>query len=311
MFLRTMPPAELSQALVARLHARAGAVRWRVPVERFGAVLEASVAHAFSDRVPSARQVEQYLEALHLDDLALATACADGDEQAWEHFVREVRPILYRSADAIDSTGGARELADSLYGDLFGVREQDGRRQSLFRYFHGRSRLTTWIRAVLSQRHIDRVRATRRIDALPEDDSPLALPSPALPPDPERLKWVALIRLVLAAVIATLAPRDRLRLGCYYGQNLKLAAIGRLLGEHEATVSRHLTRTKREIRDGVETRLRRDHGLDEAAVAECFAAVVEDAGGIDLAEVLGPDGDRKNDRDDRSTVERGRSVETR
>jgi hypothetical protein len=104
MFLRTMPPAELSQALVARLHARAGAVRWRVPVERFGAVLEASVAQAFSDRVPSARQVEQYLEALHLDDLALATACADGDEQAWEHFVREVRPILYRSADAIDST---------------------------------------------------------------------------------------------------------------------------------------------------------------------------------------------------------------
>lgn len=305
------PAAQVNQALVARLHARAGAARWRVSVERFGTALEASAAHAFGDRVPSAREVEQYLDGLHLDDLALATACADGDEPAWEHFVREVRPVLYRSADAIDQSGGARELADSLYGDLFGVREQDGRRQSLFRYFHGRSRLTTWIRAVLAQRHIDRVRATRRTDTLPEDDSPLALASPAPPPDPERTRWVTLIRLVLAAVIAGLAPRDRLRLGCYYGQNLKLAAIGRLLGEHEATVSRHLTRTKREIREGVETRLRRDHGLDEAAIAECFAAVVDDAGGIELAEVLGPAGDRKNSEDDRSTGERGRRVDTR
>lgn len=305
------PAAQVNQALVARLHDRAGAARWRVSVERFGAALEASAAHSFGDRVPSARDVEQYLDGLHLDDLALATACADGDELAWEHFVREVRPVLYRSADAIDQSGGARELADSLYGDLFGVREQDGRRQSLFRYFHGRSRLTTWIRAVLAQRHIDRVRATRRTDTLPEDDSPLALASPAPPPDPERTRWVTLIRLVLAAVVAGLTPRDRLRLGCYYGQNLKLAAIGRLLGEHEATVSRHLTRTKREIREGVETRLRRDHCLGEAAIAECFASVVDDAGGIELAEVLSPAGDRKNPEDDRSTGERGRRVDTR
>ena len=88
---------------------------------------------------------------------------------AWDHFVLEMRPGLYRAADALDRSGGARELADSLYADLYGVEQRGGARQSLFRYFHGRSSLATWLRAVLAQRHVDRVRVERRIDPLPEE----------------------------------------------------------------------------------------------------------------------------------------------
>ncbi len=80
--------------------------------------------------------------------------------------MREYRPVLYRSADAIDPGGGARELADSIYADLFGLQERDGERRSLFRYFHGRSSLATWLRAVLAQRLVDRVRSTRRLTPL-------------------------------------------------------------------------------------------------------------------------------------------------
>ncbi len=40
----------------------------------------------------------------------------------------------------------AREMADSLYADLYGLRESsDGSRRSLFDYFHGRSKLSTWL----------------------------------------------------------------------------------------------------------------------------------------------------------------------
>src|SRR2546430_16826750 len=88
---------------------------------------------------------------VHANDLALASACATGDEAAWERFIREYRPILYRAADALDSTGRARELADALYADLYGL----GERQSLFRYYQSRSSLATWLRAVLAQRYID------------------------------------------------------------------------------------------------------------------------------------------------------------
>ena len=79
----------------------------------------------------------------------------------------EHRPRLYRAADALDPAGGARDLADSLYADLYGFPDRQGKRKSLFRYFHGRSSLSTWLRAVLAQRHVDRLRTARRLEPLP------------------------------------------------------------------------------------------------------------------------------------------------
>src|SRR5262249_12482141 len=102
-------------------------------------------------------------------DLELARACEAGDGKAWEKFILTYRPILYRSADALDPTGGARDLADAIYGELF--------ERSLFRYFQGRSSLATWLRAVLSQRYVDRLRGDRRTAALPEDESAAAIPA--------------------------------------------------------------------------------------------------------------------------------------
>ena len=40
----------------------------------------------------------------------------------------------------------------------------------------------------------------------------------------------------LDEAIAALESKDKLRLRLYYGQQLTLAQIGRLTGEHEATV---------------------------------------------------------------------------
>jgi hypothetical protein len=70
-----------------------------------------------------------------------------------------------------------------------------------------------------------------------------------------------------------------------------LNQIGRALGEHEATVSRHLARTRLAIRQDVERQLAEDAGFDPPTIAQCFEAVVEDAGMLDLQEWLG---DRKN-----------------
>jgi RNA polymerase sigma factor (sigma-70 family) len=235
---------------------------------------------------------------LHLGDIALACACADGDGEAWEQFVREQRPGLYRAADAMMPTGGGRELADALYGELFGA-PASGERRSLFRYFHGRSNLSTWLRAVLAQRQVDRIRAGRRFDPLPEDDSPAALACRAPGPDPDRSRWMPTMRRAMADAIAALDARDRLRLGCYYAEELTLAQIGRALGEHEATVSRHLTRTRRALRVAIERQLREDEGLGPAAIAECLASVIDDPGSLDLAELIA--GGRKNPEPDRST----------
>ena len=46
-------------------------------------------------------EIERYLGSLHLEDLALACACALGNDAAWEHFILEYRPALYRAATSL------------------------------------------------------------------------------------------------------------------------------------------------------------------------------------------------------------------
>jgi RNA polymerase sigma factor (sigma-70 family) len=191
--------------------------------------------------------------------------------------------------------GDARELADSIYADLFGLDERDGVRRSLLRYYHGRSSLSGWLRSVLAQRAVDRARSARRTVSLDEErpgggtlSERLAAPARTTPgndDDPHRTARLALLRTALGAAIAALGARDRLRLALYYAQGLKLAQIGRVVGESEATVSRKLDRTRRELRAEVERRLRADHGLAPAQVAAALADAVADEA-FDLRDVL-------------------------
>ena len=290
---------QIDARLVDRLYTRANAERWHVAKERFAEALETSAQRALGSHRAS-RSLEQYLTSLHLEDLALACACADGDEGAWDHFVLQHRPLLYRAADALDPGGGARDLADSLYGELFGLRERSGERQSLFRYFHGRSSLITWLRAVLSQRHVDRLRSHRE-EALPEEDSLPAAVAPLAAVDPDRQRFVTMIQTALARAVASLPSRDRLRLACYYARELTLAETARVLGEHEATSSRQLTRTRKLIRTEVEHSLRVEERLTEAEIEQCFTSVVEDPGTLDLGRMLAAEVQRKESAVDRSS----------
>jgi RNA polymerase sigma-70 factor, ECF subfamily len=215
-------------------------------------------------------------------DLDLARRCAAGEPAAWDEFVREYRPVLYRAADALAPNGGARDLADALYAELYGVRTTGPERRSLLLTFNGRSSLASWLRAVLCQRYIDRLRAERRLEPLPADD-PADGRQPA---DPNRPRYVALVGRALGRAVGRLATKDRLRLAYYYLQELTLAEIGRLVGEHEATVSRQLARTRRALRDAVERELREDAGLTDPEVAECLASVADDPGSLDLQPLL-------------------------
>jgi RNA polymerase sigma factor (sigma-70 family) len=275
--------ASTIQALLERLYREARADRWRLPKVAFANALETSCKKAFPGGDPSSRELSRYLSSLHLEDLALACACAEGHAAAWDHFILEMRPSLYRAADALDPSGGARDLADSLYGDLYGIDERGSARPSLLRYFHARSSLATWLRAVLAQRYVDRIRTTRRTEPLPEELPERAASS--APADPDCPYFVEILRSALRDAVGRLEPRDRLRLGCYYAEQLTLAQTGRLLKEHEATVSRQLARTRKLIRADVERDLRAQ-GMTDAQLERCFECANEDAGPMDLAEVF-------------------------
>jgi RNA polymerase sigma-70 factor (ECF subfamily) len=288
--------APLIESLCARAE-RAAAAFGGISRTLLVEALERSVASRFPAG-ESKSTVAAYLRSLHIEDLALACACSEGREPAWQYFIATFRPELYSAARAICSGNdtAARELADSLYAELFGLRGDSTERRSLFLYFHGRSRLSTWLRAILAQRRVDVLRAASRSESLDHasrtesaDDSPApldALAAPAQEPDPDRNRYLAILQAALTTALTALPPRDRLRLSCYYLQNLTLAEIGRLLGEHEATVSRHLARIRRELRRQVELTLRNEKRLSEAQIQLCYQYATEEWP-FDLSRALG------------------------
>jgi RNA polymerase sigma-70 factor (ECF subfamily) len=286
-------PASLADAVKRCWRKAAVPAAWILTRDEYQAALERSVAKRFPGAQPYApkdsEKIEVYLDTLHARDLALAVACSKGTAAAWDFFMAEFRPELYRAARVIvgQATGGdaaARELADSLYADLYGLRESfEGRRKSLFEYFHGRSKLSTWLHAVLSQRHVDEIRRIRATvplenesgEVIAEAETPGAAgPANAtsfeVQADPERANYLAALQEAMAAVLGALDPRDRLRLAYYYADDRTLAEIGGLLGEHEATVSRKLERTRRDVGSRVEARVRDGKKWSDAQVRACL-----------------------------------------
>jgi len=257
---------------------------WNLARDEFQAALERSAAYRFGAAQPLQENlIRAYLETLNVRELALARACSAGNNAAWDFFMAQFRPELYRAARAIVGNAGggesaARDLADSLCADLYGLREREGQRQSLFDCFHGRSKLGTWLRAILARRHVDEIRRARRTEPLEDDTgepraeiAALASASPAnVLPDPEQASYMAILQVALAAALNALDPRDRLRLAYHYADDRTLAEIGRLLGEHEATVSRKLERTRRDIRRSVESALRHDKKFSDEQLRLCF-----------------------------------------
>jgi RNA polymerase sigma-70 factor len=302
--LDAVPALKDRPALVEWLYAQANASRWKLSPGQFAVALGHSAGKALPPGALTTQKLQEYLGALHLEDLALAIACAEECEAAWEHFFTTYRAYLRTAAAAIlrcaPGSADACDLADSLFSELYGVAAGKGAQRSLFRYFHGRSSLKTWLRAVLAQRHIDIIRAGRRLDELVEDDTgdarPRTLLGPPLQPgDPHRGRYTAFFTRALQTALEAVDPREKERLRLYYAEEKTLADIGRLLGEHESSVSRHLDQARRDLRQSVEEILRNgmgaangcaaQPGLSDAEIALCFEYSASDIP-IDLEKLL-------------------------
>src|SRR5277367_1771143 len=255
--------AAASQTLVTplarlqALYAQSNGAHWGLACDHFASALERSSQKRLASGNLAPEKLDEYLASLHLEDLALASACMESCEPAWEHFVTAYRPYLRTAAAAVlrcsSASAEACELADSLFAELYGLTDGARRERSLFRYFHGRSSLKTWLRAVLAQRHIDLIRANRRFESLEVDDSqpiqrPITPQSQTLPLDPHRERYIELFSRALHAALQQLDSRDHDRLGLYYVEEQTLAAIGERLGEHESSVSRNLDRIRLALR---------------------------------------------------------------
>ena len=209
--LRSTAPVIVPRETLDHLFIASRAARWDVAFETFAVTIAASVSHRFGSVPADAEEVDRFVRTLHVEDLGLACACRQGHEAAWEHFVRELRPLLYAAARTVAGEGG-RELADGLFAELFGLNEKGESRRSLLSYYHGRARLSVWLRTVLAQRHVDTLRAAARIAPLDDTYDRPQTPHVAFASDPHRQEYVRRAQAALDVAVARLDARDRLRL---------------------------------------------------------------------------------------------------
>jgi RNA polymerase sigma-70 factor, ECF subfamily len=202
------------------------------------------------DREPGARD---FLTSLRLEELVLARACADGNDRAWEVFLTRYRATLYESAYKIArEESAARELADSLYAELYKVNEKGRERASKLLYYQGRGSLQGWLRTVIAQEYVNRYRSTKRetsLDAALEDGQQFKAK------EPDRAVTDPHVEAAASAELAALEAEERFLLAAYYLDHRTLAEIAKLQRVHESTISRKLERVTSGLRKRIRKRM--------------------------------------------------------
>lgn len=270
---------------IEALFQSSGAARWSVSLEDFARAAWQGIASVAS---VEPREIPQLLNSLRAENLALALGCARGNERAWDTFCSEYRSALYEAAYSVaHEESQARELADSVLAELYGLDSSTAGRNSRFAYFHGRSSLKTWLRAVLYQKFVDEYRRQSRLVPLPEDPAELAAPQRSVSERDDR-RYAECLSEAVEAALGELHAAEKLLLSYYYVQGLTLKQMGRLSGEHEATISRHLEALRGKLRQRIENHLRKVKKLSAFEVDRCLDFAARGVT-VELERILKPD----------------------
>ena len=259
--------------LLVDLHAKSGCEKVGLTRESFAVIL-CEVGSKHTTATTSETEIRTFFLSLRVDELALARACAAGVNSAWEIFLTKFREKLYLSALRIArEDSAARELADTLYADLYGTTTRDGHRVSKLASYTGRGSLEGWLRTVLAQEYVNRYRRTKRLVSL-DEESEEGIQFRAPEPDPVP---AADQRLGQATdeVLAFLSGEDRMVLSAYYLDGRTLAEIARMLGVHESTISRKLDKLAKSLRKQIVAALAR-RGMSRRQAEEALEVDVRD-----------------------------------
>ncbi|HEX6804235.1 MAG TPA: sigma-70 family RNA polymerase sigma factor [Terriglobales bacterium] len=233
-----------------------------------------AIAEEIATKHAGRATLQIFCATLRIDDLVLARACAAGSERAWEVFLTRFREKLYEVARQItreDST--ARELADSVYADLYGTKTRDGKRVSKLESYTGRGSLEGWLRTVLAQEFVNTYRRQRRLVSLDEESEEgvqfaAATPSVDPPPSPG-------LESATDEALRALSAEERFVLASYFLDGRTLAEIARALAVHESTISRKVEKLTRHLRKAILKNLSRQ-GLSRRQAEEALSIDVRD-----------------------------------
>lgn len=276
----------------ARLLARANDARSLTReslVPRISAAVEKYLLK--NDPNTSKADISKFIDEMQADDLCLIIACESGDENAWNDLVERFTATVRSAARSASSNEDAAEdLAQSIWAELYGLRtKKDGKPASKLAYYSGRGSLAGWLRAVVAQLAVDVFRKQSRLVQTEEDtdldrlarDANIGEGQPVLGriPTPEesisnRFAQTDM-QQALNRAVQELVAEDRLLVKLYYFDNLRLREAGAVLGVHEATASRRLTRIQTDLRKRVAKILIDERGWTPAETEKSFAEVAQ------------------------------------
>lgn len=278
-------PSFALQELADELYARSGAEKYGLGSGEFTQILRESARKWLRSDAGTA-EIHNLYRSLHVEELGLARGCAAGNERAWQDFIDRYREKLHLAARGItrdDSRG--RELADSIYAELYGARLRGGERASKLLQYGGRGSLEGWLRAVLAQEYVNGCRRARRtvsLDELSQDGERFRAPEPACVAE-------AVPRLTVATdeALAGLSAEERYLLACYYLDGATLAEIAGILRVHESTISRRLGKLAATLREDILSRLM-SRGMSRRQAEEALETDVRDVD-VDIRRRLAQD----------------------
>lgn len=273
-------------------------------VPRLAAALEKYVLR--DDPNASAQTISGFLDEVQADDLCLIIACERGDEKAWNELVERFSTTVRSAARSASSNEDAAEdLAQSIWAELYGLRtRKDGKAASKLAYYSGRGSLAGWLRAVVAQLAVDTYRKQARLVQADEDvdldrlarETPMTELQAAVASTGHNPEEVVSNRFAeadmqnaLNTAVKELAAEDRLLVKLYYFDNLRLHEAGKVLGVHEATASRRLTKVHTHLRQRVGEILISERGWTKAETERSFSEAARYLE-TDLESVLGKTG---------------------
>jgi RNA polymerase sigma-70 factor (ECF subfamily) len=212
----------------------------------------------------------EFIARLHLSDLYLALACAQGSEAAWGHFAALYNPCIRQACKHLCPSNAARDFADALPGELF-LPDATGR--SRIASYEGVSPLTVWLATVIrhwagSERR-RKVNHLERIDQISDlaDETSIFKTEARLRAD----RYRDVIKDSMESAIDLLSDRERLILCLRYERQLQVSDIARQFGVKPHAITQQIDRSGQKLRRRIIYLLTIRHRLGPAVVEECVA----------------------------------------
>lgn len=217
--------------------------------------------------------VTTFTRKLYLRDLYLACGCVHKNEKAWvifdlryRKFITDLVHFCYRHGTDNE------EIADSVVVSLY-LNDRSGRQR--IASYDGRSSLATWLRVIVINRAIN----DRNERKLSTDEGLADVPDGRalvnLESSLRAQRYRSILTESLSEALGEITEKERLMLLWRYEQNLQLGQIARLMGIHQANVTRQMLRLQAKLRETVVQRLAMQYRMSRSAIEECLAEIVD------------------------------------